>query len=252
MKHITLTIILFLCFQTSFADSQLISAYDSKNNTISINAKNISFIELMKRIGLQTGIQFYADLSIDKVTSYQTTNAALEKTIKQLTRNLSTAITYTEKKHNSKTTFIISSIRVLPKGESNSENAVALSSIESSALAYAHFSKEEDVPTSNDEDSFNTDNYDHMQTRWLARISKLPLDERAHIESIIQRHKENKEAFTAHHQTNMNNAKLNREKHQQQTEQHEKTLEEKYPERYLLRQQRLEEIQESIKADTKN
>ena len=232
--------------QLTLCETRLTTAYDSKNNTVSISAHNVSFLELMKRIGLQTGIQFHADLSITKTISYEVTNAPLDKSIKQLTKGLSTAITYTEKTQNNESIFIISEIQILPDKQTENKNSVALSTLDSSALAYAHFS---DETPSYDETPITNDNYDYMQTRWLTRVSKLPLEERTHVEKIIEVHKKSREKNREKHEKTLLEMKQESEKHEQMINQQEVLLEQNHPERYKLRQDRLQEIRQQIEEN---
>ena len=228
---------------------KLISSYNNTDNTISINAEDMLVVDILKRIELQTAVNFFSETDILTKINYKAKSIPLEKAIKQVTHGLNTAISYTEISTNSseENKFIISEVRILQNPDSNGENAREIMSPESSTAAYANTTH-----TQNTNDKFEgvtSDNYDYIQTRWLTSLAKLPLDHREKIENTLRKYKNTLSTFKGKLETQRQLISQQRESLSKQVSANETALLNKNPDRYRLRESRLEKIKETIRQE---
>ena len=223
-------IFLILCFavKTMAADPPIVR-YDGRSDQLSVQARQVSLLQLLGEISLQTGVEILMDPAAEKIVTADFEKKTLEDGLRQMTRlhNLNTALSYADPKAGSqRKTPLVISMKVLPQGKSSSTNLLPVLSGRKEIAA-----RTADTPAKDDIRTF-------QQQRWEARKAQLSAQERQEIEV-----KEKQlQAEKAKDRARQDKAKEDREKrkaeHEVRRQQREEIQKKQDPEGY---QRRIEE-----------
>ena len=143
--------------------------YDKTNNLISVNVKATSLKQVLKKIAQQSRLEVLFDDAAEEKISITLNALPLAKAIENILRGKNHLLQYTNTDNQGS---ILTSVIVLPNGQSDTSNAKRLNNLDREALYHA--SKNLTIKQSN--------KINHILERWNARLSRVPLEKRHSIE----------------------------------------------------------------------
>ncbi|MDZ4184790.1 MAG: hypothetical protein U1D97_07415 [Desulfuromonadales bacterium] len=167
-------ILLTLCFATiSMAASPPTVRYDGRSDLLTVQARQVSLLQLLAEISLQTGVEILMDPAAEKTVTVDFEKKTLEDGLRQMTRlhNLNTALSYADPIAGSqRKTPLVIGVKVLPQGKSSSSNLLpVLTGRKEIAARTADAAGKEKIRTL-------------QQQRWEERKAQLSAQERQEIE----------------------------------------------------------------------
>lgn len=166
-------ILLTLCFATiSMAASPPTVRYDGRSDLLTVQARQVSLLQLLGEISLQTGVQILMDPAAEKSVTVDFEKKTLEDGLRQMTRlhNLNTALSYADSPGSQRKTPLVIGVKVLPQEKSSSSNLLpVLTGRKEIAARTADAAGKENIRTL-------------QQQRWEERKAQLSVKERQELE----------------------------------------------------------------------
>lgn len=211
--------------------------YDIKQDRLSIQAQDVPLKAIMSRIAFVSGIEVMIDPAADRNVSANFKNESLEEGIRRVTRGLNAIYQYTDKKSGAKSLLI--GARLLPPGKSDPSALVPVMSLEQEAV----------IRTMNQAGVAQKGTRLHQ--RWNLRLQNLPLAQRQHVLDSAQVQRKKLEERRRGHAQDRNESEQELQQTLKEIEQEELALRESDPERYRLRQQRRQEVENALQKSAK-
>lgn len=236
---------LMFCFSVAFAsEPDTYVRYDANSDLVSVRAHDVSLFEVLKQFSLVSGVEILADETLDRKITFVASAIPVERAIKQLTQGMSVAIFYDELADER---MLVSQVRLLPKGVHDASRATSILEIKHAATVYAKHSANQERQLRRAEMQSNIESYDYIETRWLSRLSRLPLELREQVNSVVDTHKQRQDKLLLQFEERNAIAVKAKDEMDERKRLRDEELRERNPDRYLLRQQRLEEAREEMR-----
>lgn len=214
--------------------------YNKSTDTISINAQNTSYKEILADIATLSGIEIQMHPKAEHSLSITLSDLPLETALKELSHEISYAFFYDKKtvlnpkeSANGSVEFILTGMHVLPKGEFSNDMLRPILAPSGEA-----FIREKNRHSAS---SQRAEMFNHAQQRWEARLQKMPPETR---EKLLTKAQAKREKIEQRHEKRTLRKEKSEERRKARKEQREEELEAlkiNDPERYELKMQRREE-----------
>ncbi|MBI3772433.1 MAG: hypothetical protein HY272_07020 [Gammaproteobacteria bacterium] len=207
--------------------------YDLKQDRLSIQAQDVALKTIMTRIAFVSGIEVMIDPAVDRTVSANFKDESLEEGIRRITRGLNTIYQYSSKKPNSKSLLI--GARLLPSGKSDTSALVPVMSLEQEAV----------IRTMNQAGVAQQGT--RLHERWNLRLQNLPSAQRQYVLDSAQAQRKKLEERRRGHAQDRKEDELEFQQTLKEIEKEDLELRESDPERYRLRQQRRQEVENALR-----
>lgn len=207
--------------------------YDIKQDQLSIQAQDVPLKTIMSRIALVSGIEVMIDPATDRNVSANFKDESLEEGIRRLTRGLNTIYQYSDRKPDARSLLI--SAQLLPMGKNDRSALVPVMSLEQEAV----------IRTMNQAGVAQKGTRLHQ--RWNLRLQNLPPAQRQHVLDSAQGQRKKLEERRLIHTQDHNESEQELQQTLKEIEQEDLALRESDPERYRLRQQRRQEVENALR-----
>jgi len=198
MKHSTLS--LFLSLSTALfiyplsliaepstiSHSGIISEYDKTADTVSVNASDASLKAILREIAKHSSLEVLFDDGAEENISITFNKLPIAKAIENLLRGKNYLVQYSNTQNHTPT---LTSIIVLPKGQSDSKNAKRLNSLQNEAFYKASQNLTLD----------QVNEIDRSLDRWQARINRLTPEKRQELETRAKKRVIARQSAKEHH-----------------------------------------------------
>jgi len=197
-------------------------SYDKNNDTLSVNANNASFKDILAHIASRSGIEIQMDDKAEHLTTITLDNVPLEKALSELARQSNYAFVYSEPNSSDDNSPsgkpMLIGMYILPKGEFSADMLRPVPLLPATGEAFIREKDRYSTPAQ------KVEIFNHAQQRWEARLKAMPTERR---EKLL---------------ADANEKRLQVEQRQIEREQKKQKHAEKRIEREETRQARLEEL----------
>lgn len=207
--------------------------YDVRHDKLSVEAQDVPLKAIMSRIAFLSGIEVMFDPVVDHTVSINFKNETLEDGIRRISRGLNTIYKFADKKLGVESLLI--SVQLLPQGKTDTSTLVPLMSLEQEAV----------VRTMNQTGVAQSGT--RLQQRWTTRLQNLPSDQRQRVLEAAKEQRKKLEERRAMHDENRTETEAERQQTLKEIEQENEALRESDPERFRLRQQRRQEVENALR-----
>ena len=245
LKIILCGLLLTVFIGPALAAEKPMVIYDKETDKLSIKAEKVPLKDMLKRIGLLSGVAFYMDPAAERPVTMLLKDQHLERGLKKMfqAHNLSSAMIYEHKEgQDTQKEPLLIAVKVVPNAGGLGFNAQLVPVVDVNGEAIIRsFSRHpprggQELPSI----------FGYTEERWQVRLKMMSPEKRKRIEADMQKRQEREAARQAKREQYKADRKARKEAEEAEDRAEEEEFKASNPELYELRQQQREEFKQQI------